>query len=218
MIMKSLYIQEKECTEQNGVLLITVFQKLHSTLLIILDLHFITNKSPTTKQHVKLILTCTVWQVRLGDKWAGWSWRPVALQQLQTEFDSLLALIEGSTLYQMCYTHRWISRGSYRLISDRTCGKCPSGGTGRHGSLRSCKLRVRLSPWVQNYTQKDKQVIRCIEHRGKKIHYNTTRSVMFVEYDELDFTEMWRERNSFTNYTVSSNINCSKFIPILKGV
>ena len=23
----------------------------------------------------------------------------------------------------MCYTHRWTSRGSYRLISDRTCGK-----------------------------------------------------------------------------------------------
>ena len=41
---------------------------------------------------MKLILTCTVWKVRLGDKWAGWSWRPAGLQTPQTEFDSLLAL------------------------------------------------------------------------------------------------------------------------------
>lgn len=42
---------------------------------------------------------------------------------LQSKFDSYLALIEGSTLYQRFYTNQWISRGSYRLISDRTCGK-----------------------------------------------------------------------------------------------
>ena len=57
------------------------------------------NKSPTTKQHVKLILTCTVWKVRLGDKWARWSWRPVALQTLQSWFDSGLAL--KKKLYKM---------------------------------------------------------------------------------------------------------------------
>lgn len=38
----------------------------------------------------------------------------------------------------MCYTHRWISRGSYRLISDRTCGKiAPVGKLVKPSDLES---------------------------------------------------------------------------------
>ena len=50
----------------------------------------------------------------------GWSWRPAGLQTLQSKFDSYLTL-----------------------------NNCPGGGIGRHDGLRSRKLRVRVSPWVQ---------------------------------------------------------------------
>ena len=101
---------------------------------------------------------CSQWcPPRKQSRWSRpqsprWSWRPVALQTPQTEFDSLLALIEGSTLYQMCYTHRWTSRGSYQLISDRTCGKKLRWWNGRHAWLRIKILRVRIPPGVQIYT------------------------------------------------------------------